>query len=198
MTSPLDDDTLQRFYDGDLSPLEEHGVQARIEADPDAQRRLLALGRMTELLRDGTAALGGSLDSNALFAAIEGELAKPSRVGAGPRLRVITSEWLEHRRSVVVSLAGAAAVAAVTFLAVLRPGTHAPEDDGTLVLAPGEQAPAVLPVEEPAREPAQVIASVHGSSVEEVDFGANTGTVFELDNEGVAVAVVWISDEGEP
>jgi anti-sigma factor RsiW len=201
MTTSLDDDTLQRFYDGDLSPLEEHGVQARIEADPDAQRRLLELGRMTEVLRDGTAELGDSLDANALFAAIEGRLDKPGQVGVGSRLRVITSEWLEHRRSAVVSLAGAAAIAATTLLVVLRPGANAPESDGSLVLAPGEQAPATLPMPEevaPAEPAAQKVAAVHGSSIEEVDFGGSTGTVFELDNEGVAVAVVWISDEGEP
>jgi anti-sigma factor RsiW len=188
----IDDDTLQRFYDGDLTPLEEHGVQARIESDPGAQRRLAELGRMTELLREGTAQLGGKLDSNALFAAIEGQLSKPSRVGAGGRLRVVSAEWLEHRRGTVISMIGAAAVAAITLLAVLRPGAPAPGDDGRLVLAPSrEPAP-----EAPSAEP--MLAAVHGSSVEDVDFGASTGTVFELDNQGVAVAVVWITDDEGP
>jgi anti-sigma factor RsiW len=187
MNTPLDDDTLQRFYDGDLSPLEEHAVQARIEAEPAAQRRLAELGKLTELMRHGTAALG-PLDSHQLFARIEAELRQPSRVPITARLRVVSSEWLEHRRGTVVALAGTAAIAAVTFLSVLQPTTHAPDDDGALVLAPGEERAPVVPA--PVEPP-------HGSSVEDVDFGANTGTVFQLDNEGVEVAVVWISDEDE-
>ncbi|HEY6878091.1 MAG TPA: hypothetical protein VI299_08720 [Polyangiales bacterium] len=189
MTAPLDDDTLQRFYDGDLSPLEEHRVQACIEADPQLQDRLAELAQLTEVMRRGTRALGQGLDSQALFAAIEGELEKPSRVGLGARLRVVSSEWTEHRRSALVAIGGATAVAAATLLAVLRPEQHAPSHDGSLVLAPGEEQQPIVPY---ASEP------VHGSSVENVDFGANTGTVFELDNEGVAVAVVWISDDEEP
>ncbi|HEX5657809.1 MAG TPA: hypothetical protein VFX59_11470 [Polyangiales bacterium] len=192
MTTPLalDDDLLQRFYDGDLTPLEEHGVQAQIEADPAAQRRLAELGRMTELLREGTAELGGKLESNALFAAIERELQQPSRVPTRTRLRVLSSEWLQHRRGTVVYLAGTAALAAATLLAVLRPSTQVTDDNGGLVLAPGEERAPVVPTEE--------AIALHGSSVEDVDFGANTGTVFELDNEGVAVAVVWISDDEVP
>jgi anti-sigma factor RsiW len=187
MTTPLDDDLLQRFYDGDLTPLEEHGVQAQIEADPRAQRRLAELGRMTEVLREGTAELGSKLDSNALFASIERELKQPSGVPVRTRARVLTSEWLSHRRGTVVYLAGTAAIAAATLLAVLRPSTQVTDDNGMLVLAPGEEREPVVP--------AQEAMALHGSSVEDVDFGANTGTVFELDNEGVAVAVVWINDE---
>ncbi len=189
MTTPLDDDLLQRFYDGDLTPLEEHGVQAQIEADPSAQRRLAELGRMTDLLRRGTSELGGKLDANALFASIESELQQPSRVPVRTRLRVLTSEWMEHRRGTVVSLIGTTALAAASLLAVLRPSSSHVEDSGALVLAPGELRAPVVPTgpELP-----------HGSSIEDVDFGASTGTVFELDNEGVAVAVVWISDDEAP
>jgi anti-sigma factor RsiW len=191
MTTPLpiDDDLLQRFYDGDLTPLEEHGVQAQIEADPRAQRRLAELGRVTELVRQGTSELSGKLDANALFSAIEAKLAQPSQVPVTQRLRVRTSEWLEHRRGTVVALFGTTALAAASLLAVLRPGGQLPEGDGALVLAPGELRAPVVPT---------ALEAPHGSNIEDVDFGASTGTVFELDNEGVAVAVVWINDDEGP
>jgi len=185
--TPIDDDTLQRFYDGDLSPLEEHGVQARIEADPAAQQRLAELGRLTELIREGAEELGESVRSSTLFAAIEARLAEPDQVGFGARLRVIGGEWLEHRRASLLPLLAATAVAAVTLMVVIKPSSELPELGGTAAPSPQEAAQGA---------PIQV-AEVHGSSIENVDFGASTGTVFEIDNEGVAVAVVWITDDDE-
>ncbi len=175
MATPIDDDTLQRFYDGDLTPLEEHSVNALLEADPEAQRRLAELGRLTEVMREAAEELGRSASSAALFAAIESKLAQPEELGFGTRLRVVTSEWLEHRRATLAPIITATAVAAITLVAVVRP------NEGAELPIAGESE-------------AQVIA-VHGSRVENVDFGASTGTVFEIDNGGVAAAVVWITDD---
>lgn len=175
MATPIDDDTLQRFYDGDLTSLEEHSVHAQIEADPDAQRRLAELGRLTEVMRDAAEELGRSVSSAALFAAIESKLAQPEEVGFGTRLRVVASEWLEHRRATLAPIVTAAAVAAITLVAVIRPNES-----------------AQLPV---AGESEAAVVAVHGSRVENVDFGSSTGTVFEIDNGGVAAAVVWITDD---
>jgi anti-sigma factor RsiW len=188
--SDIDDDTLQRFYDGDLSPLEEHGVQARIESDPAAQRRLAELGQMTELMRAAADQLGSSVRSAALFAAIEGKLAQPDQTGFGARVRLVASEWLEHRRATVGPIVAATAVAAVTLLAVIKPSDPS-------LLAPGSASSVTAPSNTltAAETPGPAI---HGSRIEDVDFGASTGTVFELDNQGVAVAVVWITDEETP
>jgi hypothetical protein len=41
------------------------------------------------------------------------------------------------------------------------------------------------------------ISAVHGTRIENVDFGSNTGTVFEIEDHGRAVAVVWISEDEE-
>ena len=92
----------------------------------------------------------------------------------GERLRVLSSEWSEHRRGVLVPMLGAAAAAAAALAIVLVP-RQAEESAGAKLS--GEVA--------------------HGSRIENVDFGSNTGTVFEVDNEGVAAAVVWIADDEE-
>ena len=45
-------------------------------------------------------------------------------------------------------------------------------------------------------DPEVIVASHLGTEVEEVDFGSNIGTVFQVPGEqDVPVAVVWISDE---
>ena len=185
MATPIDDDTLQRFYDGDLSPLEEHSVHAQLDADPDAQRRLAELGRLTELMREATEQLGQSVDSAALFAAIESKLAEPDKLGFGPRLRVVAAEWAEHKRATLAPIAAAVAVAAASLIAVVKSnGPAAPEAFRHAEHRAGPVA-------------AEPLAAVHGSRVENVDFGSSTGTVFEIDNQGVAVAVVWITDDEE-
>lgn len=193
MATELDDDTLQRYYDGDLSPLEERVVRARIDADPDAQMRLARLERLSDILGIAAEEMGSGLDSASLFAGIEASLKKEPQPGMGERLRVIAGEWSEHKRGVVISLGAAAAIAAAALLVVVDRG---PTDDSQARSAPrpreerkerlAEAAPNV-----PAAEP------VHGSQIENVDFGKNTGTVFEIENAGVKTAVVWIADEEE-
>ena len=190
----IDDDTLQRFYDGDLSPLEEHGLQARIENDPAAQRRLAELGQLTELMRAAADELGNSVRSGALFLAIEEKLALPDQTRFGARFRLVASEWLEHRRAALGPIVAATAVAAVTLLAVIKPSDPSLLDPegATSVTAPNTEAPAPIAA---ATQGEPTAPAMHGSRIEDVDFGASTGTVFEIDNQGVAVAVVWITDE---
>lgn len=172
MATPIDDDTLQRFYDGDLSPLEEHSVQTRIEGDVAAQRRLAELAKLSELMQSAADELSGQLDSQALFAAIERRIDERKPLGFGPRLRVISGEWLEHRRTTLMQIVAASAVAAATLLVVTRtnPNNGHPLEGGEVV---------------------------HGTRVENVDFGSSTGTVFEIEDRGVGVAVVWISEDEE-
>jgi anti-sigma factor RsiW len=185
MSTELDDETLQRFYDGDLSPLEERAVRSRIEADPAAQRRLQELEKLSALIQLAADQVGSELDSSTLFAGIERDLAKQSELGFGERLRVVVGEWKEHRRSVVMPLAAAAAAAAVAVVSLVARDAG---DDEAARLARKREVVRVAdarPVE------------VHGTRVENVDFGRSTGTVFEIDTEGVATAVVWIADEEE-
>ena len=186
MATPIDDDILQRFHDGELSPSEARSVQAQVARDPAAQRRLRELAQLGALLRDAADELSSGLDSEALFASIEARIAAQPTPTVGARLRVATSEWFAHRRATLVPALAATAVAAATLIAVLRPLEDAPQ-----------VAVQIQHLEQKA-PPIAVASLVKGSSVEEIDFGSSTGTVFEIDNQGVGVAVVWISDEETP
>jgi anti-sigma factor RsiW len=170
MATPIDDDTLQRYHDGDLSPLEARGVAARVAEDPAARKRLEELAWLSAGVRQAAEQLAASVRADALFAAIEAQLDRAEKPTRGERLRVLSSEWIAQKRSALIPMAATFAVAAAALIAVLRPPTPTAE---TIVLAKGSQ-------------------------VENVDFGTSTGTVFEVDNQGVAAAVVWISDEDEP
>lgn len=193
--TPIDDDTLQRFYDGDLTPLEEHRVQAQIESDPSAQERLARLGQLTEVLRVGADQLAAEVDSAALFARIEARLGEQEQVGFGARLRLVAAEWLEHRRAALVPLATASAVAAATLLLVLRPSDQRGLDPGA---SEGDRAPELAAEPSTAELTAAPATPIPpGSHVENVDFGSSTGTVFELEDRGAPIAVVWITDDEE-
>jgi hypothetical protein len=48
----------------------------------------------------------------------------------------------------------------------------------------------------PAEQSSESMPVARGSEVVEVDFGANTGTIFEVEGgAGESLAVVWIDDE---
>jgi anti-sigma factor RsiW len=190
MPMQLDDETLQRYYDGDLSPVEERAVRARIESDPSAQKRLDELEKLSALMQMGAEEMAAGLDSDALFADIERGIVEDQKQGAG--LRVVSGGWFTRHRKTVVPLMAVAAAAAVAVL------TLTPRDAGNETarmkiqkektrLAEVESAPVQAREQNP----------VQGSRIENVDFGKNTGTVFEVENAGVMTAVVWISDEEE-
>jgi hypothetical protein len=90
----------------------------------------------------------------------------------------------------VVGLAAAAALAIFA-----RPEPSATERPVAEVIAP-ITVPEADPAVEVDHHPEVIVAVQRGSEVEEVDFGSNIGTVFQVRGEhDVPVAVVWLSDE---
>jgi hypothetical protein len=179
MTMALDDDTLQRLYDGALSPDEERSVRAQVKTSASAQMRLEELSRLSDLMRGTLLASAREVDADALFRSIEAGIQKDEALGLGARLRVLGAEWFEHKRGVVVPALASLAVAAAALLTFLTP--HETVDPGGAM--PSDGSP--------------LAALVHGSSIENVDFGQSTGTVFEVESEGVRAAVVWIAEDDE-
>lgn len=187
MSIELDDETLQRFYDGDLSPVEERVVRTRIDQDPGAQKRLRELERLSALFQIAAEDAGSGLDSAAMFANIEKQIDAEAKQGTGTRLRVVAGEWVSERKRVLLPLVAVAAAAAFGVIA-LTP-RDAGDDAAARALRDRERTRYA---QETPSQPA-----LHGTRVENVDFGGSTGTVFEIDSAGVATAVVWIADEEE-
>ncbi len=180
MSTELDDEILQRFYDGDLTPVEERTVRARIAEDPRAQRRLEALGRLSALMQVASEEAAVGLDADAMFAQIEQRIAEDEKQGSG--LRVLSGGWGPKRQVLLPFAAAAAAAAVVSFIFISQD--------------PGDEAARSANKREAVRV-ADNSQRVHGSRVEQVDFGQSTGTVFEIESAGIATAVVWIADDEE-
>lgn len=169
-----DEERLQMFFDGELDPEEEAALRRDLERSPEKVAELEELERLRSAMQEGARRWSGTLDSEALFARIEAdlreeqELSRPTAESFAPRLRVFRGG--AGRRVWGGLAAGLAAAAAALIVIAIWPD----------------------PI-----EPAQPsIAEVRGSEVVEVDFGPNTGTVFEVEGRaGEPVAVIWISDE---
>jgi anti-sigma factor RsiW len=176
---PLDDETLQRYFDGELSEGEAQAVEVALAGDERAALHLEGLEGLSGLLRDTFEARTPVPDADALFARVTAatrHTAQPAQVAA-EGARVVPLPTRAVRRAPVVPVLASLAVAAAALLVFLGPRA-AREAAITPQAQLGSPAPS-------------------GSQIDDVDFGGSTGTVFEVDNEGVSAAVVWISDDEE-
>jgi anti-sigma factor RsiW len=172
MESPkTEDEKLQMFFDGELAPQEEAAVRRSLEGSPEGMARLREWEQLREAMKSVSEDWAGEIDSDTLFARIEAEISAPvvpieQPEREQPALRVVPGK---RERRVWGGVATGFAAAAAIFLAVMA--------------WPGEPAVDSVPV-------------VRGSEVLEVDFGSNTGTIFEVEGgAGESLAVVWIDDE---
>ncbi|MEZ4339211.1 MAG: hypothetical protein R3B82_21535 [Sandaracinaceae bacterium] len=199
MTEPNLDETIQRYFDGELPPDEMEAVRLRLEEDEELAQKLEGLSHLGSMLRATLAPEHVEApDGDAMFAAIQRALAEPETSAkeaddaeaapASPGLRVLDG----GKKTAPVAPAEApsrgpiwlgvgavvlAAAAALWFF-VLRPAQTTPGGEGSDRVATAEPPP--------------------GSEVEEVDFGWSTGAIFQVEDEGAQYAVVWISDEKPP
>jgi len=170
-SAKTEDETLQMFFDGELAPEEEAAVRRSLEASPEGSAQLREWEQLRVAMKSVSADWGAQIDSDALFARIEADLSAPvipiDRPAPAPAFREVPAG--RERRVWGAAAIGFAAAAAI-FLAVFASPKGAPE----------EGAPTVA----------------RGSEVLEVDFGTNTGTIFEVQGgAGESLAVVWIDDE---
>lgn len=193
--SHLEDDLLQRYSDGDLEGAEANDLAAKIEKSDVEKRRVKSLAQLGSFVRLRAADTTDDLDSDDLFASIESALDEEKAAAPAPEvsrggLRVIegggesTSERPARPESWKIFVPAAALLAAAAVLiAVLNAGPKDATDDVAVTTQ----------VEEGT---VTVVEAPHGSEVVEVDFGENTGTVFEVEGStGEPIAVVWISDD---
>jgi anti-sigma factor RsiW len=171
MESPkTGEEKLQMFFDGELAPDEEAAVRRSLEGSPELLGQLREWERLRAAMQSVSTEWTGAIDSDALFARIEAEIQAPARSTQPERVQPPALRVVPGRleRRIWGAVATGLAAAAAIFLAVIT--------------WPAKQSSDGTPV--------------RGSEVVEVDFGANTGTIFEVEGgAGESLAVVWIDDE---
>ena len=193
-TEYLEDDQLQRYFDGELTDGEAETIRAVVTESELEEARLKQLEKLhgfVDMALDDYSAELAPGDADTLFARIEqGVEASASEPRDDGGFRVILgggqSEAPSARKTWAPAAVAVAIAAAVGLAFLLRPPADPIAEDATQ--APIEEVATVVHVEPPA-----------GSQVLEVDFGANTGTVFEVEGAaGQPLAVVWIQEEELP
>ncbi|MGD8317781.1 MAG: hypothetical protein PVH21_04885 [Myxococcales bacterium] len=175
------DEQLLLLFDGELSAEEEAAVRRELENSAEGAAELRAWGQLRSAMREVSDDWAGRIDSNALFARIEAEIAasdashespgsaaEPEDAAVTPPIPLHAVPGRRERRIWAAVATGLAAAAAVTLAVVSWPSKPAPPQAST----------------------------VRGTEVVAVDFGANTGTIFEVEGgAGESLAVVWIDEE---
>ena len=160
----IENDKLQLFFDAELSESESSVVRLHVEQCDACGTQLRSMQELRHLFELNADHITSDLKSDELFASITKEIEKQERAGFGERFRVWANEFYEHRKVVWAPAAAALTVAAVALLWVAPWKSHHHRRHRDLELT--------------------------GTEVVHVDFGQNTGTVFEVEG----VAVVWIDD----
>jgi hypothetical protein len=179
----LNDELLQRHFDGELEPGEQTGVRQALSECESCNARLESLDKLSRLIRMATRdaeEAAGDADFNGMFARIERATHEPAQASD----RVLRPKGTAHSkwfRPAVMSGVAALAVAAAVFLMVSRPDsnptdeTYGDDGDGTLA----------------------ALETSH-SEITHVDFGPNAGAVFDIAyDDGSSTPVVWIDDDDD-
>lgn len=174
------DETLQRFFDGDLPSEEAARVQRQLDEDPDLAERYARLTRLSRLMRAAGEEMADQVSYNELYARVQRGIEAEKQ----PRgLLATLKELLVHRPQVWVPAAGAVAMTAAVLLTVL---------------GPGDEQPTATPQPPQAATETATAAPSSDSEIVAVDFGHRTGTVFEVSGVGGgSTPVVWINDTSD-
>jgi anti-sigma factor RsiW len=188
----VEEELLQRYFDGDLQGAPAASVSQHISACDDCKKRHIALGELHKLIVMSAEHAALDVDFERAFANIERgtrERPPPSLI---ERLSVWWRDLIEQRPEQLWAPAFGAAIAAGLLVFVLRDGGSGA---GEQVAATSPKPPAPIVVVEAPTVPPEPVEFAN-TEVVQVDFGSNPGTVYEIALAGgVSTPVVWINDD---
>jgi hypothetical protein len=191
----LEQRTVMRYFDGELSDEEAADVEARLNSDPDAARLLTDLDRLSGLIREDALTRGLRHDdlADAVMARLEQQSAAPA--SSRPKL-VAPSRARRISAAVGISVAMAAAAAVMVRVRSL-PSPHADGHGTSSALIPRE-LPASDPLAVTSRFEEEPRGDAPAAAIEAVDFGAHAGSIFMVPEGEETTPVVWLVDEPGP
>jgi len=185
----LSRELLMRYHDGEVSPDEARYVEDALEQEPALGEELEAYGELGSFVRAwGEASSDAEFDiSDSVLDAIEQEAprAMPVRTARVRTLLPRVATWV----------AVGAAIAAGSVLVVRSWSAPRPMPPGPVS---ADSSALVEPSVIPADSAALLEDPMTPATIESVDFGSNTGTVFVVSTDDSETPVVWMPDDGEP
>jgi anti-sigma factor RsiW len=195
-----EEEILQQFFDGELSDGSQTEVRQHLQTCEQCAERFRSLQRLHDLINLAAKDAGSEVDSDALFGRItRGVAGQPSASGTSSKV-VSMQDWRDRVKTTGAHVWLPMAAAAALIIAVIH-SMAMPDrtDEETVRTLPRRVPPMVLVNKtEKIRKGETPEAAAPNSEVSQVDFGENTGTVFEIAlADGVSTPVVWINDELE-
>lgn len=190
----IPDDHLQMYFDAELPEGESSIVRRHLVGCGECKGRLRAMEQLHSFFEMAAEDVAADLPSDQMFAKIREGLARDSG------LRVVdggatAAEAPKVKRSVWVPIAVGFAVAAAVLIGVLVNDGQNRAREEREARERQRRRPTAIAHEEVAPQPPPV-EGPGGTSVHDVNFGENTGTVFQVEGEdGASLAVVWINDD---
>jgi hypothetical protein len=180
---------LMRYHDGAVSEAEARLVEEAIEIDPALLEELEAYSELGSFVR--VWAESNTDKQFDIADSVMSALEAPKPVARVHALLPRVATWL----SLGAAIAAGSVLVARSWSAppAVTGGSHAAgaADQAALSVPASSAAPEVSAAleEEPAPPPA---------TIESVDFGKNTGSVFVVSTDSSETPVVWMPDDGEP
>jgi len=193
----VEEELLQRYFDGDLKGPPAASVSQHIATCEDCKQRHVALSELHKLIMMAGEHAALDVDFERAFANIERGTRERPAPGLIERLSVWWRDLVEQRPEQLWAPAFGAAMAALLLVYVLRDGAS---DAHQEVAAATPKPPAPVVVVQAPAVPAETIPvdalAFANTEVVQVDFGSNAGTVYEIALAGgVSTPVVWINDD---
>jgi anti-sigma factor RsiW len=191
-TEHVQEDALNMHFDGELAPSEAASVDRHLASCGECSKRLHSLQQLREMIMMSAEQVASQVDFDAMFGRVE----QGTKVSPMPSLwergTLWVTESLQHNPMRVWAPAGGLALAAAAALALALKSSEAPGEE-ELNARKGGIAPDV-DRDKPIRE--KMMVATNASEVVQVDFGSNTGTVFEIAlADGASTPVVWINED---
>jgi anti-sigma factor RsiW len=193
VTQHLDEETLNLAFDGELDPSSEQTTRKHLGDCTECASRYHALERLRELVVLSAAEVVQDVDFDRAFAHIERESRARRSASWLERVRTLVQELAEHKPLRLVAPAVGALAAAAWLLLATRPA-NGPGATGPVASTSGDRQAGRLDRDESRRKERMMLAA-RDSEVVQVDFGENSGTVFEIAlADGASTPVVWIEE----
>jgi len=200
----VQEDALNMHFDGELAPAEAASVERHLASCGECNKRLVSMQRLREMITMSAEQVASQVDFDAMFGRVE----QGTKTAVGPglieRLTLWVTESLQHNPMRVWAPAGGlalAAAAAVAFvLSSAGSGVEGEEEMARRGVIAEEREikreKMMLAENQPPKSEGADSEESNASEVVQVDFGSNTGTVFEIAlADGASTPVVWINED---
>lgn len=199
----VQEDALNMHFDGELAPSEAASVERHLATCGECNKRLHSMLQLREMITVSAEQAASQVDFDAMFSRIERGAKAAPMPGLMERLTIWIQESLQHNPARVWAPAGGLALAAAAAVAfVLRssgPGVDGEQEmarRGVIAEEREIKREKMMLAENQPKPEAVEPAGSNASEVVQVDFGSNTGTVFEIAlADGASTPVVWINED---